>query len=161
MQRLVALIMKGIEVITVLLLAVMSILVIVNVFMRFLLDSGIVFSEEVSRYIFIWVIFLGAIIAMYRNAHVNVAFIRDSLSPSLQLIIKVLCNIGMIYCCYLLGSGSFDLYEFNLIDLSPVAQIPLGYIYLAGTVGAIGMAIILALQTFELFTKKNTEKENA
>ena len=56
----------------------------------------------------------------------------------------------MLYCCYLLCVGSYELYEFNMEDLSPVAQIPLGYIYISGSIGAIGMGIILVFNILQL-----------
>ena len=64
MQQLSNLITKGLEILVVLILAGMSLLVIINVALRFIADSGIVVSEELSRFMFIWVVFIGAILAM-------------------------------------------------------------------------------------------------
>ena len=69
MQNISNIIMKSLEILVVIILAVMSILVIVNVGLRFAFSSGIVVSEELSRFLFIWVVFLGAIIAMKSDSH--------------------------------------------------------------------------------------------
>ena len=143
MQNLSNILMKGLEILVVVILAIMSLLVIVNVGLRFAFSSGIVVSEELSRFLFIWVVFLGSILAMKNDGHIYVDFIRKALPLKIQSFIKLFCYLAMLYCCYLLCVGSYELYEFNMEDLSPVAQIPLGYIYISGSIGAIGMGIIL------------------
>lgn len=147
MQQISNVLTKILEITVVALISIMSLLVIINVGLRFLADSGIVFSEEVSRFLFIWIVFLGSVLAMKEDGHINVDFIRKSFPAPIQKIVIILCYIAMIYCCYLMFLGSYELFEFNMEDLSPVAQIPLGYIYLSGCFGAGGMGIILVFKT--------------
>lgn len=161
MQQISNALTKIIEVIVVALISIMSLLVIVNVGLRFLADSGIVFSEEVSRFLFIWIVFLGSVLAMKEDGHISVDFIRKSFPAPIQKLVIILCYLAMIYCCYLMFLGSYELYEFNMEDLSPVAQIPLGYIYLSGCFGAGGMGIILICKTIAiLFTPLAAIKES-
>lgn len=143
MQNLSNIIFKSLEVLVVIIMTVMSLLVIINVGLRFAFSSGIVVSEELSRFLFVWIVFLGSILAMREEGHIFVDFIRKSLPLKLQSVVRLLCYAAMLYCCYLLCIGSYQLYEFNMEDLSPVAQIPLGYVYISGSVGAVGMGLIL------------------
>ncbi len=55
-----------------LLLAVMVVLVFGNVVLRYGFNSGITLSEEVSRWMFIWLTFLGAVIALKERGHLGV-----------------------------------------------------------------------------------------
>lgn len=142
---------KVLEVMVVIVLAIMSVLVIVNVAMRFLLDSGIVMSEELSRYLFVWVVFLGAIVAMHRNAHIHVFFIRDAMPAPVAKAIKIIVDLGMLYCCYLLTMGSLEVAEMNMMDRSPVAGVPMGLVFYAATVGAVGMAFMLIVRLISYF----------
>lgn len=144
---------KVIEVIVVALTAVMSVLVIANVFMRFVFDSGIVISEELSRYLFIWIVFLGAIVAMRRNAHIYVDFIRNSLPPMIQWVVRLVVDLFMVYVCYLLTVGAIELADYNMADHSPVANIPMGYIYISGAVGGVGMALMLIVRIIAMFSE--------
>jgi TRAP-type C4-dicarboxylate transport system permease small subunit len=59
------------EALLVLMLSAMVIMVFGNVVLRYGFNSGLDFSEELSRFFFIWVTFLGAIIAMRENAHLG------------------------------------------------------------------------------------------
>lgn len=143
MNRMGELITKVLEFLVVAIISVMSILVIVNVGLRFFFSSSIVVSEELSRFLFIYVVFLGAIIAMKEDAHIYVDFIAKSFPRPLQWIIRLCVEVAMFYCCYVLLLGSLDLTEFNMLDKSPVAGIPMGYIYFAGAVGGAGMGIVI------------------
>lgn len=158
MQQLSNLLTKGLEVLVVLILSVMSLLVIVNVALRFIADSGIVVSEELSRFLFIWVVFLGSILAMKEEGHIYVDFMRKAMPKPIQSFVKLFCYCAMLYCCYLLCVGSYELYKFNMEDLSPVAQIPMGYIYISGSIGAVGMGIILIFKI--LSSLKNIASKN-
>ena len=50
-------------------LAVMVVLVFGNVVLRYALNSGIAVSEELSRWLFVWLCFLGAVVALRDGAH--------------------------------------------------------------------------------------------
>jgi TRAP-type C4-dicarboxylate transport system permease small subunit len=60
-------------------LALMVILVFSNVVLRYGFNLGITFSEEVSRFLFIWVVFLGAVLTLRDNAHLGVHMLTKKL----------------------------------------------------------------------------------
>lgn len=143
-------IIRILEMLVVALLGVMSLLVIINVALRFFFSSGIVVSEEVSRFLFIWVVFIGSIIAMKEDAHIYVDFIRKKFPRPVQFVIKLLVTLAMLYCCYFLFLGSVELTEYNSVDKAPVTGISMGYIYVSGAVGSFGMAVVLIIRLLQL-----------
>src|SRR5437762_8951922 len=52
-------------------LAIMVVLVFGNVFLRYAFNSGITVSEELSRWLFVWLTFVGAVVAMRDRAHLG------------------------------------------------------------------------------------------
>ena len=62
---------RVLEILIVVCLAVMAVLVFGNVVLRYAFDSGIAVSEELSRLLFVWLIFLGAILASVQHAHIG------------------------------------------------------------------------------------------
>src|SRR5262245_24857156 len=62
---------KALNGITALLLALMVVLVFGNVVLRYAFNSGITVSEEVSRWLFVWLTFLGAVVALHEHAHLG------------------------------------------------------------------------------------------
>ena len=63
------------------LLALMVVLVFGNVFMRYAFNSGFSISEELSRWLFVWLTFLGAVAALRSNAHLGTCLLYTSPSP--------------------------------------------------------------------------------
>ncbi len=151
MNKISQIISKSLDVFSVILLVCMSLLVIINVGMRFLLNSGIVFSEELSRFLFIWVVYIGSIIAVRDDSHIYVDFMRKKLPSKLQFVLKIICEIAMILGCTLFFLGSIDLTEVNITDHSPVAGISLGFVYFAGLAGSFGMIVMLLIRLIRLF----------
>lgn len=164
MERIGNALIKCLEMLVVAVTAVMSILVIANMALRFFFSSGIVISEELSRFLFIYIVFLGSILAMKDDAHIYVDFIVKSLPRPVYWVVKLLVECAMLYCCYVLLLGSLTLTEYNMVDKSPVAGIPMGYIYFSGAIGAVGMGIVLIIRiikhvkNFKNFTQPAQDK---
>ncbi len=159
MEKISQVISKSLDLFSVVLLVIMSLLVIINVALRFIFNSSIVFSEEISRFLFIWVVYIGAIIAVRDDSHIYVDFLRNKLPSWLQFFLKVVCEIAMIIGCTLFFLGSIDLTEVNITDHSPVAGISLGYVYSAGLVGSFGMIVMLCIRLVRLFRKNGRDSQ--
>jgi TRAP-type transport system small permease protein len=78
-SRIERLAVRVVEVVLVLLLAGMVVMVFANVVLRYGFNSGLNISEEMSRYFFVWLTFIGAILAFRDHGHVGVeTFVRLS-----------------------------------------------------------------------------------
>jgi TRAP-type C4-dicarboxylate transport system permease small subunit len=82
-------------------LAAMVVLVFGNVVLRYAFNTGVTVSEELSRWFFVWLTFLGAIIAMREHGHLGM----DSLVVRLPVIGKKICLVTslllMLYATWL------------------------------------------------------------
>lgn len=72
MTKAIDLFYKILGAILVFLLAGMAIMVFVNVILRYAANSGLTVSEELSRYFFVWVAFLGAVLTFRENSHLGI-----------------------------------------------------------------------------------------
>lgn len=72
---------KLLELLLVALLSVMVIMVFGNVVLRYGFNSGVTVSEELSRWAFVWMIFLGAIVAVKENTHLGTDVLLVHLGP--------------------------------------------------------------------------------
>ncbi|OOF35933.1 TRAP transporter small permease [Rodentibacter heidelbergensis] len=138
---------KALEALVVFILSVMSILVFLNVVLRYGFNSSISVTEEVSRYMFIWLTFLAAVLAFNENRHVNVTILTDKLSPNRRNILGVVTDSIMLYCCYLIVDGSWIQFQLNWTNLAPISGLPQGITYLASVVAGtlIGLLLIARL----------------
>ena len=98
---------RVIEWLLVFLLGVMVVLVFSNVVLRYGFNSGIVFSEEVSRFVFMWLTLLGALVAMHDGAHLGMDSVIKSLPVWGQRICRFTSDALMLVCCGFLSHGTW------------------------------------------------------
>lgn len=134
---------KAIEALVVLILSAMSILVFFNVVLRYGFNSSINVTEEVSRYMFVWLAFLGTILAFNENQHVNVGVLVDKLSPKKRNILGIVTDLAMLYCCYLIIDGGWIQYVLNLDNYAPISGLPQGITFLASVIAGALMGVLL------------------
>ncbi|MFA9498940.1 TRAP transporter small permease [Mannheimia sp. E30BD] len=134
---------KALEALVVIILSAMSILVFLNVVLRYGFNSSINVTEEVSRYMFVWLAFLGAVLAFSENQHVRVTMLTDKLSPVGRNILSVFTDLAMLFCCYLIVDGSWIQFNLNLNNLAPISGLPQGITFLASTVAGVLISILI------------------
>ena len=94
------------------LLSIMTLLVLYQVFTRYILNSPAAFTEELVRYFLIWTGFIGAAYAFITREHMCLVLVRDSLSPSGKHVFHVVIDIPDPACLLFLLS---PLVRFNLL----------------------------------------------
>ncbi len=126
-------------------LAVMSVLVFANVVLRYAFDSGIAWSEELSRLVFVWLIFLGAILASKEHAHIGFDTLVRRLPASGKKILITVSGVLMLACCAFLVIGGWQQTVINLQNQYPVLGISYAWLYAVAIVFGIGTAISIVL----------------
>ncbi|HSI59580.1 MAG TPA: TRAP transporter small permease [Ideonella sp.] len=135
---------RAIEWLLVALLAVMVVLVFGNVVLRYAFNSGIVFSEEVSRFLFMWLTLLGALIAMHDGAHLGMTSLVARLPVAGQRLCRFVSDTLMLVCCALLAHGTWKQVVLAMDDHAPVSGVPIGIVFSALLVCSVGIALMLA-----------------
>lgn len=140
-------------------LALMVVLVFANVVMRYAFNSGITVSEELSRWLFVWVTFLGAIVAMHEGAHLGTDMLVSRLSVGGKRICLVLGHALMLFICWLLFKGSLDQVKVNWESTSAAMEVSMGIFYASGMVCAVSGAVILLNHLWRLLKGELTDDE--
>ena len=140
-------------------LAVMVVLVFGNVVMRYGFNSGFTLSEELSRWLFVWMTFLGAVVAVHERAHLG----TDTLVSRLPVAGKKLClgatYLLMLYLCWLLLRGAWQQTLINADATSAVMQVSMGILYASGVVFAVSAMVMLAGSLWRLLSGRMSEAE--
>jgi TRAP-type transport system small permease protein len=140
-------------------LMAMVILVFGNVVLRYGFNSGITVSEELGRWLFVWLTFIGAVVAMRDRAHLGM----DSVVSRLPLWGKKLCfgasNLLMLYAVWLFANGSWRQTIINLENMAPATGLSTGLFYGVGLFFSVFAAIIIVYHLFALLTGRMTEAE--
>jgi TRAP-type C4-dicarboxylate transport system permease small subunit len=131
----------------VLFLAAMVLMVFGNVVLRYGFNSGITVSEELSRWLFVWMTFLGALVALRSHHHLG----TDSLVARLPVAGKKVClglaHLLMLYLCWLMFSGSLQQTKINLGTTSAVMEVSMAWFYGAGVFFSV-FAFLFILDDF-------------
>ena len=124
-------------------LAVMVVLVFGNVVLRYAFNSGITVSEELSRWLFVWLTFLGAVVALHEHAHLGTDMLIGRLGPRGKRICLALAQLSMLYVTWLLLQGSVAQARINWDVEAPVTGASVAIFYGAGVVFAIASGVLL------------------
>ncbi|WP_142846303.1 TRAP transporter small permease [Telmatospirillum sp. J64-1] len=119
-------------------LSVMAVLVFLNVVLRYLFDSGITWSEEMSRYVFVFMIFFGAALAFIEKQHLAADLLSELLPPWLRRLFVTLCSLLMLLALGLMIDGSWQLMWINQNSKGPATGFPLWALY-AGCIAMAGV----------------------
>jgi TRAP-type transport system small permease protein len=120
-----------------LILAIMAAAVFVQVVLRFLGLTGIDGLEEVPRYLFVWLVMIGAAAAMQRSEHTVLDYFINLLSPRGRALVLVLTNGTGIFLFLYLIKLSLVLVPNAQYQTSAGLGLPLGYVFLAIPVGSV------------------------
>lgn len=115
----------------VLIIGSMATLVFLNVVLRYGFNSNLGITEEIGRYLFVWLTFLGGISAFIRNRHVRVDTFLRLMSPKYQHVVGVLSNLAMLACCALILIGGWQLTKGNMANYLPISDLPVATLYFA------------------------------
>jgi TRAP-type transport system small permease protein len=131
-------------------LVALSILIFVVVFLqvlfRYLLRQPLFWSEELPRYLLIWMTFLAAALAQKHDAHINITLCLAPLSTRARQALKILTDaVILAFFWVLIYSGSL-VTNITAHHRSTALQLPMGLVYAALPVGAILMSLYLLLQ---------------
>jgi TRAP-type C4-dicarboxylate transport system permease small subunit len=125
-------------------LALMVVLVFGNVVLRYTLNSGITVSEELSRWLFVWLTFMGAVVALREHGHLGTDALVSRLPAVGKKACLVLAQLAMLYVSWLLLSGSWAQMLINWETEAPVTGASVGIFYASGVLmGGSGIAILL------------------
>jgi TRAP-type C4-dicarboxylate transport system permease small subunit len=134
---------RVVEILIAALLAVMVLMVFGNVVLRYVFNSGIIVSEEVSRWLFLWVTFLGAIVALKEHGHLGSDFLISRLPVLGKRICLVVGHLLMLYATWLVFSGALAQARINLDVEAPVTGASMALVYATGVAFAVFAAPLL------------------
>ncbi|KNZ30897.1 MAG: C4-dicarboxylate ABC transporter permease [Methylibium sp. NZG] len=159
MTRIVDAYCRLLDALVALMLALMVLLVFGNVVLRYGFNSGITISEEVSRWLFVWLTFLGAIVALKEHSHLG----SDMLVSRLPLAGKKACliigQLLMLYITWLIFKGSLEQAMINYDVEAPVSGASVAIFYSAGVVFAVSTGLLLLREMWRALTGQLTEAD--
>jgi TRAP-type transport system small permease protein len=159
MKNLIDLFFRLAEGLLVLMLCAMVVMVFGNVVLRYGFNSGLDFSEELSRFFFIWITFLGAIIALREKAHLGLDTLIRGLPRAGKRFCFGLSHLLMFGCCALMFYGTWRQHHINATTMSPVTGLPMIWVYGVGYLASGAMGALIASNLWKLITGRIEDRD--
>lgn len=150
---------QALEAVCAFLMAAMVVLVFGNVVLRYFFSTGLLISEELSRWMFVWMVFMGAVVVMRERGHMGTDMVVVRLPPKLQRVCLVVAQVIMIYITWLMFSGSWSQVLVNRETEAPVSGLPASIFYFSGVMFAASTVVILVRDLWLTVSGKLADKD--
>ena len=147
------------EVLIVACLAAMVVLVFGNVVLRYAFNSGIAVSEELSRWLFVWLTFLGAVVALREHAHLGTDMLVGHLGPTGKKVCLVIGYVLMLLVCWMIFRGALEQTKINWDVSAPSSGASMAWFYSVGLVFSVSSALILLNDLAKLLSGRATDAD--
>lgn len=129
-------------------LGVMATAVFVNVVLRYGFGSGIAASEELSRLLFVWMVFLGATAAYPAGEHMAFTSLVGMLKgrPHAMLAMTIVIRLLVILACVLVGWGAWQQVVVGLDSKSVVLGYPTSLLPLPALLCAVAIGVMAVME---------------
>jgi TRAP-type transport system small permease protein len=144
---------RTVELLMALDLALIVVLVFSNVVGRYGFGSGFAGAEEISRLLFVWLVFLGAVLALRRRAHLGVELLQARLPQPVRRACAVITHLLILYALWLFLAGSWTQTLIGLHTYSTVLHYPNALMAASGLVCAASMILIVAANLLRIVMK--------
>lgn len=159
MTRLIDLYCKALNLLMAVALAIMVVLVFGNVVLRYGFNAGITVSEEVSRWLFVWLTFMGAVVALKEHGHLGTDVLVSRLPPRGKRVCLVIAQLAMLYVTWLLLAGSWQQAKINLDVAAPVTGASGAIFYASGVFFAASALVLLVRELWRTVSGRQTDAE--
>ena len=130
--------------------ALMSLIIFLQVFFRFVVYVPFPWSEECARYMMVWMAMLGSVVALRWGRHIGVRVLVEKIpGQGYDRFVVPLVQLCMIAFLAIVAKQGWNLTAFNMHQRSPAMEIPMMIPYLSIPVGAIMMILDIVADMFE------------
>jgi TRAP-type C4-dicarboxylate transport system permease small subunit len=147
------------EFLIVVLMVAMLVMVFGNVVLRYGFNSGINISDEMARYCFVWLTYIGAMVAMREGGHLGVDTLVKRLPAGGKKTALFISEALMLLCNGLFLLGTWKMHELQVTNVSPVVGLSMIWIYGMGYVVATVMGAFNLRVMWRIVSGRITEAE--
>lgn len=137
----------------------MVVMVFGNVVLRYGFNSGIDISDEMARYCFIWLTYIGAMVAMRENGHLGVDTLVKHLGVGGKKVCLFLSELLMLGCNVMFFVGTYEMHSLQVSNVSPVVGMSMIWVYGIGYIVGVVMGIMNLRVLYRILSGKIREDE--
>jgi TRAP-type C4-dicarboxylate transport system permease small subunit len=139
----------------------MVIMVATNVVLRYGFNSGLNLSEEMSRYFFVWLTFVGAVLAFKDHGHIGVETVVRLFGRRGRLICMLITNLIILMTAVVFFHGTYVQHPINASMTAAVVGLSMIWVYGIGYFTSLGIGLIALFRILEILTGRVSDSEIA
>lgn len=159
MSRLSRAVFGFLDLLLALLIASMALMVFVNVVLRYLWNSGLPLSDELSRFAFVWLTFIGAVVVYHHRQHMGMETLVAQMGPRGRRVLMGISDLVILGCAVVLTHGTWKQLPINASMSAPVSGLSMAWVYGIGLFTGAGIILITLERLLRLATGRITEAE--
>ncbi len=151
------------EVVLILAISILVLDVLWGVFTRYALSEQAKWSEELARFLLVWISLLGGAVAFGEKAHLGVDFFVGKFEPSARRFVAVVSQLIVLFFAVtvlVIGGSQVVADALNMEQMTPALGWKMGYVYLALPIAGVFTILFSIEQLLELLFVAEPEKEN-
>lgn len=148
-----------IELILVLLMAGMVAMVFTNVVLRYGFNLGVPFSEEMARYFFVWLTFVGAVLTFRDHGHIGVEALVRLFARRGRLVFMLITNLIIIGCMGVMLYGTWLQHDINMSVVAPISRISMIWVFGIAYFTSVGIGFIALMRVVRILTGRMGDQE--
>ncbi|WOO40847.1 TRAP transporter small permease [Rubellicoccus peritrichatus] len=135
-----------------------------GVFTRYVMGEQAKWSEELARFLLIWVALIGSAVAFGSKSHLGVDYLTEKFVPEIRKAVAVLVHLIVLFFAisiFIYGGGRVVIDALRLEQMTPALGWKMGYVYLALPIAGFFIVLYTIEDLFEtLLTKTSVETSN-
>ncbi|WP_319560052.1 TRAP transporter small permease [Marispirochaeta sp.] len=140
--------------------AALIVLTVIQVLSRYVLKMPVTFTEEMGRFLFIWVSLLGAALVMKNDSHMRLDILKDKLSPRITTILEFFVFAAILIFSAVVFSESFRLIKATTRQIAPVSRLPMAVVYLVLPISTFFMSLYSVRYMYLAIKKMSRDRNN-
>lgn len=144
---------RGIARFTFVVFFVMLIIVLVQIFCRYVLAESLAWTEETARYLSVWITFLAIGLASHKGELMGIDFVAQLIPERFKTLFESTSHLLVLAFLFYLIKYGFILASFSMNQSAPTLRIPMGYVYGAVPVGSLIMGVFVLWSLIRLWWK--------
>lgn len=141
------------------LVILLLILSLFQIFARYIFNFSIAWTEELSRYIFIWMVLLSGFFTIQEKLNIRLDIISNLFTSSYRKWLNICIDIltAMFLLSVFIFGVKYSIFIFSMGQRTPALNIPKGYVYMALPIGSLLMLISI-IRIFKTNINKDISK---
>ncbi|NIS78979.1 MAG: TRAP transporter small permease subunit [Anaerolineales bacterium] len=132
-------------------------IVTIEVVLRYVFSLSLIFTEELARYLMVWIVFLGGAIAVRDDSHIRINILTKRIRPRLRVLARLIAHGLSVFLLVVLSMEGIKILGRQLDQMCITINISMFYFYLAIPVGSILMIIFILPKIRDAISRKPEE----